>query len=746
MRYGATPDDWFHFDTILDLTADLLPVVSDPRVDISPLSKMKSTGKTPSIVNRQGHAAGLKDWTQRTSTPEDIARWSDDPRLGICVQTRRVRALDIDVEDEEIAEAIAVRWAELIEDESGPALGLRYRENSGKRLLAFIVEGELSKRHFKTEGGLVEFLATGQQFVAVGTHPSGERYKWAGGRPDDLPVYTLGRFERAWRALVREFAVGEAVEAQARAERGAADLEGVEDDVAAWLGEHWSTFGRRGEKLFVECPWKDGHSMDSGESEAAWLLAGTRGFERGHFECRHASCQGRTDDEFLIAVGYSAAPFEDLSTEEAYAAAAKAAGLPAERARLPLPGFKRTSAGDIEAVIENVVRAVESPEACGCDIRFDNFRSELMISPLGEDGWRPFTDADAVDLRIRLAAIRFKPVGKDMMRDAVTKVAADRQFDTATHWLENVVPAWDGVPRIEDSLIRYFGAQNDNRGYSKAVGLYLWTALAGRVLAPGCKVDMVPVLVGEQGLRKSTAVAALAPAEDFFAEVSLEVKDTDLSRKMRGKMVIELGELRGLKSREAESIKAWITSTHERWTPKYMEYETVFARRFVLIGTTNDDEFLGDPTGERRWLPSRVERPCDVEALVRDRLQLWAEARERWRADGVLWREAEDLAKEEHRNFKSVDPWEDIVRAWLVEEDLAGSKPADKGMLRTPEILAGALQLDPKSVGKREEMRLTSVLKALGYARDQKWVDGSPKKVWVPAHTLSYPPKSGMQK
>ena len=226
----------------------------------------------------------------------------------------------------------------------------------------------------------------------------------------------------------------------------------------------------------------------------------------------------------------------------------------------------------------------------------------------------------------------------------------------------------------------------------------------------------------------------------------LEVKDTDLSRKMRGKMVIELGELRGLKSREAESIKAWITSTHERWTPKYMEYETVFARRFVLIGTTNDDEFLGDPTGERRWLPSRVERPCDVEALVRDRLQLWAEARERWRADGVLWREAEDLAKEEHRNFKSVDPLEDIVRAWLVEEDLAGSKPADKGMLRTPEILAGALQLDPKSVGKREEMRLTSVLKALGYARDQKWVDGSPKKVWVPAHTLSYPPKSGMQK
>lgn len=743
MGYGATPDDWFHFDTILDLTDDLLPVVSDPTVQISPQSKMKATGKTPSIINRQGFAAGLKDWTQRRSDAEDVLGWAKDDRLGICVQTRRVRALDIDVEDEVLADEIAVRFAELLEDEGGPPLALRYRKNSGKRLLAFVVEGELSKRHFKVDGGLVEFLAGGQQFVAVGTHPSGERYRWAGGLPDDLPRFSADRFDRAWRVLVREYAVGDAVEAQPRADRGAADLAGVEDDVADWLDAHWPTFGRRGEKLFVECPWKDGHSMDSGETEAAWLLAGTRGFERGHFECRHASCQGRTDDEFLAAVGYSAAPFADLSSEEAYAAAARAAGVPAERARLPLPGFKRTAGGDIEAVIENVVRAVEEPEACGCDIRFDEFRSELMISGLGEDGWRPFTDADAVDLRIRLAAIRFKPVGKDMMRDAVTKVAADRRFDSATHWLETVVPAWDGVPRIENSMIRYFGAQNDNRGYAKAVGLYLWTALAGRVLAPGCKVDMVPVLVGEQGLRKSTAVAAIAPAEDFFAEVSLEVKDTDLSRKMRGKLVIELGELRGLKSREAESIKAWITSTHERWTPKYMEYETVFARRFVLIGTTNDDEFLGDPTGERRWLPTRVVSACDVEALTRDRAQLWAEARERWRADGVLWREAEGLAKDEHRNFKSVDAWEDVVRSWLAEADLTGRSPADAGWLRTPDILAGALHLDPKSAGKREEMRLTSVLKALGYAKDQKRIDGVVRKVWVPAHTICIHPEEG---
>src|ERR1700676_3125949 len=94
---------------------------------------------------------------------------------------------------------------------------------------------------------------------------------------------------------------------------------------------------------------------------------------------------------------------------------------------------------------------------------------------------------------------------------------------------------------------------------------------------------------------------------------------------MRGRLVIELGELRGLHSRDSDSIKAFISRTHEEWRLLYKEHNTVFARRFLFFGTTNRDEFLADETGERRWLPLKIGK-CDPDGAAADCLQLWAEA------------------------------------------------------------------------------------------------------------------------
>ncbi|MCV5824559.1 virulence-associated E family protein, partial [Escherichia coli] len=87
---------------------------------------------------------------------------------------------------------------------------------------------------------------------------------------------------------------------------------------------------------------------------------------------------------------------------------------------------------------------------------------------------------------------------------------------------------------------------------------------------------------------------------------SFAEKDDDLARKMRGRLVAEIGELRGLNTKELESIKAFVTRTHENWIPKYREFATQFPRRLVFVGTTNEDEFLADKTGNRRWLPVEV--------------------------------------------------------------------------------------------------------------------------------------------
>lgn len=731
MSWGATPEDWAAFDLLLGLTEDLLPVVSNPGAVISPQSRLKGLGKTPSRYDGARQVSGIAKWTQQRSTARQVEAWSKEPDYGICIQTRSIRALDIDVPDVRLAGAIALAFERALD--CAEELPLRVRGGSGKRLLALRLEGDLPKRSFKVDGGLVEFLATGQQFVACGTHPSGTRYEWVGGLPDDFPAVSLEQFERAWAAIVAEFAIEAPRESQSRGALGE-DIE-VEDPVAEWLVTGWETYGAQGGKLFVACPWKNGHSGDSGETEAAWLLAGTRGFAQGHFECLHASCAGRADDEFLDAVGYRAAAFEVLPDPvalyqaELFKAGGDARLVKGEAPRLPLPGFERDKSGKIEPTIGNVVTAAAHSEACGFDLRFDTFRAELMISEPGAEAWRPYRDADGVRLRIALGAIGFKPVGKEMMRDAVVTVADERQFDTAQLWLEDVVPAWDGVERIERSLSTYFLA--DDTPYTRAAGLYAWTAMAGRVLDPGCQADMALVMVSPQGYRKSSGVAAIPPSRDFFGVVNLEVRDDDLSRKMRGKLVIELAELRGLKSRDSESIKAWVTQREEEWTPKYMEYGVKFPRRCILWGTTNDTAFLGDPTGERRWLPMKVAGQARIDWIERDRNQLWAEARERWRAEGVLWSEAEALAKAEHGKFKDHDEWEPVVGHWLATgTDVGGALPLAKGFVRGGEVLVSALGFEARNIKKADEMRIAKVLTALGFERGDFWYEGKNNKGW----------------
>jgi len=116
-------------------------------------------------------------------------------------------------------------------------------------------------------------------------------------------------------AAAAEFGIEPAYTGRLRA-RGA----GFEkrDDVAAYLLENGHVLGEGREgQLFVDCPWKEGHSSDSGITEAAWFPAGTGGFEQGHFRCLHASCAARTDDDYREAVGCGAsADFEEIEDEE----------------------------------------------------------------------------------------------------------------------------------------------------------------------------------------------------------------------------------------------------------------------------------------------------------------------------------------------------------------------------------------------------------------------------------------------
>lgn len=717
MTFGATPADWAALQA-LGVESDLLPVVSNPQAKISEKSKMRDLGKTPSRYDQQGKVVGIPKWTSHVATDKDVSRWATQSDYGICLQTRQVRAIDIDIADP--VHAAAVR--DLVE--LMVSLPQRRRASSGKCLLAFRMPGEFAKRVIRTPHGIIEFLANGQQFIAVGTHPSGDRYEWVSpdgeiAIPTEIAEVTPAEFEVLWLAMVDAFALPDG---ESRARNGmvptrpriASDMQ---DPRVAFLDENgWVTGYERDGRVDVRCPWEDGHSTDSGPTSTSYFPAGVGGFAQGNFKCLHASCSKREMPDFDEATGYGIADFDVID------AVANATGDEVQ----PLPAFTRARNGQIEATLNNVLAALGRSDVCGMRIGFDEFKDTLMCEVVDKGVWRPFTDVDYTRLRSKLETGRtgFKPVGRELMRDCVHTIGYMNRFDSAVQWAESLV--WDGVSRVENFWSRYFGVENGK--YSRAVSLYTWTAFAGRALVPGEKCDMVPVLIGLQGAGKTSMIEALAPTPDAFAGINLEKKDDDIARGIRGKLVCELAELRGLASRESEAIKDWISRRFEEWVPKYREFGARFGRRFLAIGTGNREGFLDDETGERRWLPMHV-GVIDTEAVRADRDQLWAEGVALFKRGGVAWQGAFDLGRHEHHKFKVGDVWCEHIEEWLATTDMDG--PRDATRLRLRDVLVGAIGLQVRQITRREELRAGKALTLLGFEKRVAKLDGVNAKVWV---------------
>ena len=286
----------------------------DPSVAPSPRSAIKEHGRTPSLINREGAMAGIKDWPKHVANGE-IKRWSADSRLGICLQTRIVRGIDIDVPDPAIAQYIADTVARIL----GFPLPVRRRENTGKRLLAVIVRGDIPKRRMPVDGGMVEFLGTGQMFVAAGARKDGSRYYWEDGLPNHIPEISREQYDALVEQLAQELAVEPVKEASSTTRQRGEHLD-IDDPVATWLEEQGLVLSETNTGgLIIECPWTDEHtSGEPGDSSTMWFPAGTNGHTTGHFKCLHSHCEHRNRSDFLAKVGYQddvASDFEDLGPD-----------------------------------------------------------------------------------------------------------------------------------------------------------------------------------------------------------------------------------------------------------------------------------------------------------------------------------------------------------------------------------------------------------------------------------------------
>ncbi len=701
---GATPEDWTHFADTLGLREHLLPVVSDTSVPIHENSKLSALGKTPSRMTGDEKAVGFPAWGKHVATAREIKRWSSDGRHGICMQARAVRAIDIDIDDRvngSLVREFALGWLR----EQGLAADVRQRNGTGKCLIPVRVEGALRKRILKTAHGAIEFLADGQQWIAMGTHPSGNRYEWVEDdgmpivMPSVFPVLTIEQFEVLWSALREQFEAEEYRENEAgmvpTKPRTLADARAANDDLAAWMVENgWSTEWENDGKLRIRCPFGDEHgSGEIGDGSTVYFPAGTGGFERGHFRCLHAHCAGRKDGDYIARLGYLNDDFEVIEAppvqeDEDGAVVKRPAGLTVN---------SRT--GQIEPDLKGIVAALSEPSWSGVCVVFDRFSQRTYVrfakraAPTAWaadwlDGFEELNDDHISSGVLELVDRSFKEPSTEKMHSAVRHLRRVTGIDSAQSWLHSL--QWDGTPRINRFFADYWHCADDDE-YLTTVSRYFWLALAGRVLWPGATAHMMPVVKGAQGCGKSRGAAACVGesiddtstglySKMNFSENALD----DAVLYMQGRLVIEFAELAGLGKRESETVKDFLSKDKDTYRMRFDRTARDWPRRCVFIGTTNVDNYLTDTTGNRRWLPMDVRdgERVDVPRILADHTQLWAEARVLL-ADGA--KEGRAILGRASREAEDAGQKHDVHTARMVENieeavlDDALSRPADRG-------------------------------------------------------------------
>jgi predicted P-loop ATPase len=308
---------------------------------------------------------------------------------------------------------------------------------------------------------------------------------------------------------------------------------------------------------------------------------------------------------------------------------------------------------------------------------------------------------------------RFLPP-RDFFLTVVAEAARRNSHHPVCEYLNGL--KWDGVPRIDSWLVDYVEAEATE--YVCAVGAITLVAAVCRVRHPGCKFDEMLILeCPRQGGEKSTVLASLAVQLDWFSDdFPLNADGKKVIEQTRGKWIVEASDMSGMRKADVEHLKAMLSRQSDRGRLAYDRLTSEQPRQFIVIGTTNDEIYLKDVTGNRRFWPVKV-ATFDIARITRDRDQLWAEAAAR-EATGVsirleqsLW----DAAAEAQSERAIEDPW---------FEQIANVLGDLKGKLLAKDAWEIVGMRDESRRNQEHNLRLGRAMKKLGFERKVLNFDG----------------------
>jgi predicted P-loop ATPase len=313
----------------------------------------------------------------------------------------------------------------------------------------------------------------------------------------------------------------------------------------------------------------------------------------------------------------------------------------------------------------------------------------------------------------------FKKQPMTLIAAVVEGIAEDNSYSPPAERIKGL--KWDGTKRLDRFFIDYaaavFQGETDeekaaSQTYIERITRCFFISVVARVMRPGCKVDTMLVLEGSQGAKKSALLRLLAIQPEWFSDnLPHDLSKKDAREHLPGNLIIEMAELSQFKTSEVETVKSFLSAQHDKYRPSYGRYTIDWPRQNVFVGTTNQEHYLKDVTGNRRFWPIEV-GDIDLTGAELAVLQVYAEAYQAFLANEEWWLppEVEEIARSEQKQRTVRDPWTDkvlnIIRS--TNPDLLGMR-----WVSTDDVLKSFGLVDTQ-LTKGMQVRAGLILKQLG--------------------------------
>ncbi len=714
---------WHHFADRFGYQ-NLLPIAQGDKDSDSTLPR-SVIGKVPSVFTVGGSIVGYRRWPSQRATKEAVELWASSDRIGMGLllghplpqkENAVAVCIDVDLNSEEQQELVFKCICEALKV---PTLPMRVRNNSPRRAYILSVvppeDAAITKRVLKLGKGAegkpeaVEFLARGQQVAVYGRHPSGAFIEWLNGPASGpaseamLPepasyVLTFEEYEALIAAIAAVLPVASTAtqsERRARMANDAANAADFDDPIGKYLDDNGYTIriGKDGER-HIRSPFASEYQSEQGgpnDTSVTYFLPGTCGYEQGHFVSQHSSDEGRTDADFLDAIGYVSAQF-DVVTEEEVESGRTYNGIAGngllldpkgqlgdkfvdkQRAMIsallniplalvpPRIHLKKNSKGEVvgyraQSHSENLRWAIEKRR---WTLRHNAMAWEIEF--LDSEG-NPIADSEAKTLSM-LADI----ISEDELPDNLVKLHFDAlSRQNSYHPVRDLLDGrkWDGFHRV-DNVFALMNAERPE--YAAKVMRLACVAAIASLYKGSVKMKAIPVIYSAANdWFKSAFVRRLfdiLPGA-FAGGVSVDPKNKDSVRKAVFAWGVELGELDSMTKGESAMLKAWIEQPLDSWRQEYSATFTKKPRQTTFVGTVNHDDFCKDVSLQSRFPVIALNGPIHIDAINKilgwelagnepqlvhpdNLIQFWLEIREEFEA-GASYTPSDELSVEMKR-------------------------------------------------------------------------------------------------